>query len=128
MHDLIRCGKVRYAGASNVTGWQMQKLVSVADKLGIPPVATLQVCKELSQHSTNTSELLTTKSSRQSAHSYEQLLWKNCSHCIETFWHTKLAILYTHITDHYGLQKKKMSDVSIIMAFKKEKKKEKKKE
>ena len=48
MHDLIRCGKVRYAGASNVTGWQMQKLVSVADKLGIPPVATLQVCKELS--------------------------------------------------------------------------------
>ena len=44
MHDLIRCGKVCYAGCSNVTGWQIQKLVSVADKLGIPPVATLQVC------------------------------------------------------------------------------------
>ena len=43
LHDLTRCGKVRYAGASNTTGWQMQKLVAVADKLGIPPVATLQV-------------------------------------------------------------------------------------
>ncbi|KAK7102012.1 1-deoxyxylulose-5-phosphate synthase YajO-like [Littorina saxatilis] len=42
MHDLIRCGKVRYTGSSNVTGWQMQKLVAVADKLDIPPVATLQ--------------------------------------------------------------------------------------
>ncbi|KAK7503552.1 hypothetical protein BaRGS_00005091 [Batillaria attramentaria] len=42
MHDLVRCGKVRYVGASNTSGWQIQKLVDTADKLGIPPVATLQ--------------------------------------------------------------------------------------
>lgn len=51
MHDLVRCGKVRHVGASNMCGWQMQKLVSVADKLGIPPVISLQqqynlLCRE----------------------------------------------------------------------------------
>ena len=43
LHDLTRCGKVRFSGASNVTGWQMMKLVAEADRLSIPPVATLQV-------------------------------------------------------------------------------------
>ncbi len=43
MDDLVRCGKVRYAGACNLTGWQMQKIVDVGDKLGLNPFVTLQV-------------------------------------------------------------------------------------
>ncbi|XP_048242335.1 1-deoxyxylulose-5-phosphate synthase YajO-like [Haliotis rufescens] len=41
-HDLVRCGKVHYAGASNVVGWQLQKIVCTTDKLGINPFISLQ--------------------------------------------------------------------------------------
>lgn len=43
MDDLVRAGKVRYVGASNMTGWQLQKLVSVTRKLGLNPIISLQV-------------------------------------------------------------------------------------
>ncbi|CAG5127533.1 unnamed protein product, partial [Candidula unifasciata] len=34
--------KVRYIGASNVTGWQLQKLVGIVDRLGLNPIVSLQ--------------------------------------------------------------------------------------
>ncbi|XP_059165920.1 1-deoxyxylulose-5-phosphate synthase YajO-like [Physella acuta] len=40
--DLVRCGKVRYIGASNFTGWQLQKLVDLNEKLGLNPIISLQ--------------------------------------------------------------------------------------
>jgi aryl-alcohol dehydrogenase-like predicted oxidoreductase len=42
LDDLVRAGKVRYVGLSNVTGWQMQKLVDTTKRLGLNPIATLQ--------------------------------------------------------------------------------------
>ncbi|XP_055861249.1 1-deoxyxylulose-5-phosphate synthase YajO-like isoform X1 [Biomphalaria glabrata] len=42
LDDLVRCGKVRYVGASNVTGWQLQKIISTSEKLGLNPIASLQ--------------------------------------------------------------------------------------
>lgn len=41
--DLVRCGKIRYFGVSNVCGWQMQKIVDKIDKMGLNPCVTLQV-------------------------------------------------------------------------------------
>src|SRR4249920_2775507 len=32
--DLIRAGKIRYAGSSNYSGWQLMKAQSVSDRLG----------------------------------------------------------------------------------------------
>ena len=43
LNDLVRCGKVRYLGASNVTGWQMQKIVDLNKQLGFNPFISLQV-------------------------------------------------------------------------------------
>ncbi|BFZ05483.1 hypothetical protein BsWGS_08522 [Bradybaena similaris] len=42
LDDLVRIGKVRYVGVSNVTGWQLQKLVDTSAKLGVNPVISLQ--------------------------------------------------------------------------------------
>jgi aryl-alcohol dehydrogenase-like predicted oxidoreductase len=42
LDDLVRAGRVRYVGLSNVTGWQMQKLVDTTERLGLNPIATLQ--------------------------------------------------------------------------------------
>ena len=36
--DLIRAGKIRYAGCSNYSGWQLMKALSISDRLGIPPL------------------------------------------------------------------------------------------
>ena len=33
--DLIRAGKIRYAGCSNYGGWQLMKALSISDRLGI---------------------------------------------------------------------------------------------
>ena len=41
--DLIRAGKIRYAGCSNHTGWQLMKAQSTADRLGIPRYISQQV-------------------------------------------------------------------------------------
>ncbi|XP_070537823.1 1-deoxyxylulose-5-phosphate synthase YajO-like [Ptychodera flava] len=42
LDDLVRCGKVRYVGASNVTGWQLQKIVDECRRLGLNPWICLQ--------------------------------------------------------------------------------------
>ena len=41
--DLIRCGKVRYYGASNVCGWQLQKIVCRLEDMGLNSCVSLQV-------------------------------------------------------------------------------------
>lgn len=41
MKDLVTVGKVRYVGVCNVTGWQLQKIVTVAKELQVP-LASLQ--------------------------------------------------------------------------------------
>ena len=40
--DAIRAGKVRYAGLSNYTGWQVQKAVDLAEHRHLPRPVTLQ--------------------------------------------------------------------------------------
>ncbi|ELU02102.1 hypothetical protein CAPTEDRAFT_176514 [Capitella teleta] len=42
MNDLVRSGKVRYAGASNVFAWQMQKIVDICKAKGYDPWISLQ--------------------------------------------------------------------------------------
>jgi aryl-alcohol dehydrogenase-like predicted oxidoreductase len=41
--DLIREGKVRYAGCSNYSGWQLMKAHSIADRLGIRRYISQQI-------------------------------------------------------------------------------------
>ncbi|RUS82278.1 hypothetical protein EGW08_009956, partial [Elysia chlorotica] len=43
MDDLVRCGKIRYVGVSNVSGWQLQKIVDTQKQLGLNPIVSLQV-------------------------------------------------------------------------------------
>jgi aryl-alcohol dehydrogenase-like predicted oxidoreductase len=40
--DAARAGKIRYAGVSNFTGWQLQKAVLLTEHLGLGPIVTLQ--------------------------------------------------------------------------------------
>lgn len=40
--DAIRAGKVHYAGLSNFTGWQLQRVVDVAEQRRLPRPVTLQ--------------------------------------------------------------------------------------
>ncbi|KAK6177465.1 hypothetical protein SNE40_015559 [Patella caerulea] len=41
-NDLIRCGKIRHAGCSNVTGWQLQQIVDLNRELNLNPFISLQ--------------------------------------------------------------------------------------
>jgi aryl-alcohol dehydrogenase-like predicted oxidoreductase len=41
--DLTRAGKIRYAGCSNYSGWQLMKALSVSDRLGIPRYISQQI-------------------------------------------------------------------------------------
>ena len=41
--DLIRAGKIRYAGCSNYSGWQLMKAHAIADRLGIPRYISQQI-------------------------------------------------------------------------------------
>jgi aryl-alcohol dehydrogenase-like predicted oxidoreductase len=41
--DLIRAGKIRYAGCSNYSGWQLMKAHSISDRLGIPRYISQQI-------------------------------------------------------------------------------------
>ncbi len=41
--DLIRAGKIRYAGCSNYSGWQLMKALSVADRLGVERYISQQI-------------------------------------------------------------------------------------
>ncbi len=43
LDDLTRAGKVRYVGACNMAGWQMQKLVETTRQLNLNPFVVLQV-------------------------------------------------------------------------------------
>ncbi|HEX3539823.1 MAG TPA: aldo/keto reductase [Acidimicrobiales bacterium] len=40
--DAVRAGKIRYAGFSNFTGWQVQKAVDTADRVGVARPVSLQ--------------------------------------------------------------------------------------
>ncbi|MFP8967629.1 NADP(H)-dependent aldo-keto reductase [Pokkaliibacter sp. CJK22405] len=40
--DLVKAGKIRYVGLSNETPWGVMKFLHLADKLGLPRVATIQ--------------------------------------------------------------------------------------
>jgi aryl-alcohol dehydrogenase-like predicted oxidoreductase len=42
LDDLVRTGKIRYIGASNYTGWQLMKALSVSDKYYLERFVTLQ--------------------------------------------------------------------------------------
>ncbi|KAK7473819.1 hypothetical protein BaRGS_00034926 [Batillaria attramentaria] len=42
LNDLVRCGKVRYLGASNVTGWQLQNIVDLSKEMGLNSYIALQ--------------------------------------------------------------------------------------
>jgi len=43
LNDVVRTGKVHYIGVSNVTGWQLQKIVDINKKFGYPQIVSLQV-------------------------------------------------------------------------------------
>ena len=43
LRDLVRCGKIRYVGISNVTGWQFQKIVDKAKEIGLKKIISIQV-------------------------------------------------------------------------------------
>jgi len=42
LNDLVRSGKVRYIGASNFTGWQLQKAICTSQALGLEVFSSLQ--------------------------------------------------------------------------------------
>jgi aryl-alcohol dehydrogenase-like predicted oxidoreductase len=42
LDDLVRVGKVRYIGASNHTGWQLMKALSISEKQNLEKYVTLQ--------------------------------------------------------------------------------------
>ena len=42
LDDAVRAGKIHYVGLSNLTGWQLQKAVDVADAKGLTRPVTLQ--------------------------------------------------------------------------------------
>ena len=41
--DLIHAGKIRYAGCSNYSGWQLMKAMSISDRLGIERYISQQI-------------------------------------------------------------------------------------
>ena len=41
--DLIRAGKIRYAGCSNHAGWQLMKALSISERLGIRRYISQQI-------------------------------------------------------------------------------------
>ncbi|KAK7473832.1 hypothetical protein BaRGS_00034939 [Batillaria attramentaria] len=42
LNDLVRCGKVRYLGASNLTGWQLNHVVDQSQHMGLNSFISLQ--------------------------------------------------------------------------------------
>ena len=43
LDDLQRAGKIRYAGCSNYSGWQLMKALGISDRLGLTRFASQQV-------------------------------------------------------------------------------------
>ena len=56
-NDLVRTGKVHYIGVSNVTGWQLQKIVETNKKFGYPQIASLQASFTVNKYSIRTLHL-----------------------------------------------------------------------
>ncbi len=52
LHELVRSGKVRYIGASNFTGWQLQKAIDISKQMGWEPFRCLQPLYNLLDRST----------------------------------------------------------------------------
>jgi len=52
LHDLVRAGKVRYIGASNFSGYQLQKSIDLSQRLGIESFTCLQPLYNLLSRST----------------------------------------------------------------------------
>ncbi|CAH1796288.1 unnamed protein product [Owenia fusiformis] len=51
LNDLVKSGKIRYVGVSNVTGWQLQKILDLQDRMGWEACVTVQnqynlLCRE----------------------------------------------------------------------------------
>jgi len=44
LNDLVRCGKVRYLGGSNLTGWQLQEIFDLNKANGYSQFVSLQQC------------------------------------------------------------------------------------
>lgn len=42
LNDLVRCGKIRYIGISNFTGWQLQKALDLTEYMGLESAVSLQ--------------------------------------------------------------------------------------
>ena len=42
LDGLVKCGKVRYLGASNFAGWQLQKAIDASRRMGCEPFVCLQ--------------------------------------------------------------------------------------
>jgi aryl-alcohol dehydrogenase-like predicted oxidoreductase len=49
--EMVRAGKIRYAGVSNFVGWQLQKAALLTRHLGLAPIVTLQPQYNLLQRS-----------------------------------------------------------------------------
>lgn len=47
LNDLVRAGKIRYVGASNYAGWQLQKAIDMARAAGLEPFVCLQALYNL---------------------------------------------------------------------------------
>ncbi len=47
LNDIVRAGKVRYIGASNYSGWQLQKAIDIAKAQGWEPFVSLQALYNL---------------------------------------------------------------------------------
>ena len=43
LDTLVKSGKIRYAGCSNYTGWQLMKALCVAERRGLEPFVTQQI-------------------------------------------------------------------------------------
>jgi aryl-alcohol dehydrogenase-like predicted oxidoreductase len=43
LNDVVRSGKVRHIGASNLTGWQLQKFCDYAKFMGLEKMVTIQM-------------------------------------------------------------------------------------
>jgi len=49
LNDLVRIGKVRYVGASNYNGWQLQRALDLSKHIGLErKCQTFDTCQKLS--------------------------------------------------------------------------------
>lgn len=63
LNDLVRAGKVLYVGWSNVTGWQLQKIIDLNRHFGYQQIVCLQVNQQAVAHVFKNFTLLRPRSS-----------------------------------------------------------------